>query len=617
MINKRKGFGLLDVLLALGISAMMFANIAQMQNDMTNNLHSAAIANEMQTLAAASKSYITQNYSQLSKLAGSAIEVPITGNSGWNGIGDLEATGMLPDNFTTNLPMGQTVHLLIKETPANGVIPAHLEGLLVSSGGNPMDDRQIGLAMAKMGGNGGGIMKNPPPGVMPGYIQGSFASWSLPIQSWSAGVSLSYGHVAMNLSSTMSPVAEWLDRYDTGNPEANRMHTNIDMNNFNLNNVNTIDGYNNNDINMGDSSHTGRVIMNNGMEACQGDASGCGVQVSNDGGFYDNNDGWITYQGVYSDKGLKDNNNLNVVGQTVSEKGINTSNSDGIKWMGSPAVNGAVEAAATYDGTWLNVTGSGGFEGLATTLLKAKEFIDSNNTDYYVIPSNESHLSSAKFDANIGVYGLSPDAGLPVGWAGGVHTWDLYGEGTIGTGTGGTLTAYMSKDGNIYAQNDIKNDGTTELNGKVTENNDVEMTSDNSNLIIDNGTETVKSGNVDIRDGYLNVGEGNNAFSGGGWFANGATIGRDIHGNLGNNGGGGNLVIRGNQFITGAIKFNYGLTDGAGSPDGSGGFAGGGSNCTTGSTGPGSIDFDNTKQAFYVCLNDNLWHRVLIDTDQK
>jgi hypothetical protein len=42
---------------------------------------------------------------------------------------------------------------------------------------------------------------------------------------------------------------------------------------------------------------------------------------------------------------------------------------------------------------------------------------------------------------------------MPGGWGGDhIHTWDIYGEGTIGVGTGGTVTAYMRNDGLVGAK---------------------------------------------------------------------------------------------------------------------------------------------------------------------
>jgi len=53
---------------------------------------------------------------------------------------------------------------------------------------------------------------------------------------------------------------------------------------------------------------------------------------------------------------------------------------------------------------------------------------------------------------NIGTNGESPISGLPPGWAGGLHTFDVYAEGTVGVGTNGTIAAYMDKTGTMKAK---------------------------------------------------------------------------------------------------------------------------------------------------------------------
>ncbi len=47
----------------------------------------------------------------------------------------------------------------------------------------------------------------------------------------------------------------------------------------------------------------------------------------------------------------------------------------------------------------------------------------------------------------IGTNGYKPDAGYPSGWGGGVHTWDVYAEGSIACGVGGGISAFMNRDG--------------------------------------------------------------------------------------------------------------------------------------------------------------------------
>jgi hypothetical protein len=54
---------------------------------------------------------------------------------------------------------------------------------------------------------------------------------------------------------------------------------------------------------------------------------------------------------------------------------------------------------------------------------------------------------SAWFSNRIGAFNFDPDNGYPFGWAGGIHTWDLYAEGTIGAGAGGVLAASVDRNG--------------------------------------------------------------------------------------------------------------------------------------------------------------------------
>ncbi|BBT70506.1 hypothetical protein WP8S18E06_18050 [Klebsiella sp. WP8-S18-ESBL-06] len=61
---------------------------------------------------------------------------------------------------------------------------------------------------------------------------------------------------------------------------------------------------------------------------------------------------------------------------------------------------------------------------------------------------------NAKIDQRLGLMGYDPNE-LPSGWGGGLRTLDVYAAGTVGTGSGGAVNAYMNSSGNIYASNDI------------------------------------------------------------------------------------------------------------------------------------------------------------------
>lgn len=62
-----------------------------------------------------------------------------------------------------------------------------------------------------------------------------------------------------------------------------------------------------------------------------------------------------------------------------------------------------------------------------------------------------TNASTIQANNNIGVAGFSPTAGIPAGWGGGVHTWDMYAEGGVGVGTGGSLGATITNNGEFIS----------------------------------------------------------------------------------------------------------------------------------------------------------------------
>mgnify|MGYP001482467919 CR=1 FL=1 len=232
-IIRRRGFGLIDVLLAIGASSLVYVGMAQIQNDQRQNQSAITTAHQLQMISSAAKTYIKKNYTKLLTVIpnNNVVEVPLIGNPNWNGLGDVQyGGGLISSNFEPSLPNGQEAHLLIRHIPAVGNIPEHLESMLVTTG-SAMNDRQVGVTMNAMEGSGGGMMQRPPLGTPGNVIQGSFGSWSQPIGSWaSAGVPLTSGHVAYALESLGAPISDYLNRYNTGDPEANRLHTHIDFN---------------------------------------------------------------------------------------------------------------------------------------------------------------------------------------------------------------------------------------------------------------------------------------------------------------------------------------------------------------------------------------------------
>ncbi|MEY2117143.1 shufflon system plasmid conjugative transfer pilus tip adhesin PilV [Rhodanobacter sp. FW106-PBR-R2A-1-13] len=75
--------------------------------------------------------------------------------------------------------------------------------------------------------------------------------------------------------------------------------------------------------------------------------------------------------------------------------------------------------------------------------------------------NNITNVNTLQANAQIGAAGMSPNAGLPGGWWGGVHTWDMYAEGAIGIGSGGGLGAYITNTGEFVANGWYRTNGNT------------------------------------------------------------------------------------------------------------------------------------------------------------
>ena len=95
--------------------------------------------------------------------------------------------------------------------------------------------------------------------------------------------------------------------------------------------------------------------------------------------------------------------------------------------------------------------------------------------DVYLQHSNDG--SAANLHAGlIGAAGKDPSSGLPSGWTGGLHTVDVYADqGTVAAGSGGNVAASLSANGDIYGSGKLSISGASNLNGKVTVGNEVQL----------------------------------------------------------------------------------------------------------------------------------------------
>ncbi len=470
----RRGFTLVDAIISLAIVAMMMGNFARIEANIALNNAAQSAGQQIAAVGIAGQTYMEKNNTKLKTLVpvGSSMEIPITGSPAWKGIGDLQfGGGLLGSNFANILPNGQRMHFIARHVPAYGTIPDYISTMVLTTG-PVMKDAQLGVAVNAMRGPGGAIMQHPPFIAAGNSIIGAFGNWQEPFANWaSSGVPISYGHLAYNTNSIGSPLSDYLNRYDTGNSEGNRMHTSIDFNSNDANNVNNLDvqEIKNTRANhlqfatqlSGDASlitgAANNVRLLNGIRGCESNTTGCGIQISDDGGFFDQNDHWITMLTSAGNAGLNlANGSIKVggygqfatygqFGGNVGTHGYDANSGYPPGWGGGVHTRDVYAEGSIAVGSggqrWVTMTGGG--IGIST------DGSGSNNAAYL------NNAGNGYLAGNIGTRGYAPTSGLPSGWGGGVHTLDVYAEGTVGVGQGGTLDAYVNKTGTMisgYAQ---------------------------------------------------------------------------------------------------------------------------------------------------------------------
>lgn len=353
----RAGFSLIDTLIALTLFGNGMGNLVHAYYDRSERTISAKIAGTLNAISEPSKSYIERNYETLLTLvpSGGAYDIPLTGSPTWNGIGSVASTSpSLPSGWTPRLPDGEFVHLVARHIPATSYYKDYLDAALVTSGGH-MSDRQTGYTASLLHGMAGSILNKTYGSAPGGLIVGTNGAWSDTASLWSSGFLLDYGHVILRLSSVNGSVSPYLSRYQGGNAEKTRMHTSIDVNTNDLNNIGSTDtqfirNTREDDIQIQNTlsglslqTQTGAekaVSMHGGINLCADNTEGCGVSLSDKSALTNGNDGWMHMQTTSPQGGLRSLENLSSAGAAGGQ--ILRSDAVGVPGAACGSVNGTV-----------------------------------------------------------------------------------------------------------------------------------------------------------------------------------------------------------------------------------------------------------------------------------
>ncbi|EFX5756103.1 shufflon system plasmid conjugative transfer pilus tip adhesin PilV [Escherichia coli] len=214
-----KGVSLLEVLLVIGIMVMVIPKVYENIENHLNNVRWQNAAEHANTYNTAVRNYVADNASTL--LAGSLPKTitPAT----------LIQKGYLKSGFSES-NFGQSYITGIAKNSKT----SRLEALTCSNGGQSLSEAGMRSVASMIEGLGGYINSSK-------QAIGAGGGWSDTPSNY--GLNCATGHIAMALVGADLQESDRLYRYSIANrPDLNRMHTAIDMNSNNLNNVGTLNG---------------------------------------------------------------------------------------------------------------------------------------------------------------------------------------------------------------------------------------------------------------------------------------------------------------------------------------------------------------------------------------
>ncbi|SMB28019.1 protein of unknown function [Sterolibacterium denitrificans] len=238
------GFALLEILISVVLLGFIITGAAFMVDNHLEKVRTAATAQQMQIFAKATQAFIKDNYAYLTtggngivpatSTVPSVITVDILKNTPNPESGQSSATRYLPTGFQEKNGYQQTLcALILRPNPTAN----ELYALVVTEGGESINDVDLSLLAASLGAAGGGIYaKNP------SRAKGTLGKWEFDLNTDPVGrnfrnvqtsctgnpVNLTPGHPLMALWFSEDPASAFLHRNEVaGHPELNTMQTDV------------------------------------------------------------------------------------------------------------------------------------------------------------------------------------------------------------------------------------------------------------------------------------------------------------------------------------------------------------------------------------------------------
>lgn len=207
---KCRGFSLLELSLAIAISGVLMGGVWQISGMAERSIQANFVATQASLVSAAGQSYLISNRSAVLALVpaiGSITRIKVATSDASGNTPSLQSSGLLPSDFVNVGPYGQSFAFFVLREDGGqiGSVDAddRLVGVLLTIGGQPMDDKVGANAIAKLGASGGFAFAtdNPAAPSAATTIRGTAGGWSLNLSAgnWPTAVGslLTSGHIAV------------------------------------------------------------------------------------------------------------------------------------------------------------------------------------------------------------------------------------------------------------------------------------------------------------------------------------------------------------------------------------------------------------------------------------
>jgi hypothetical protein len=232
----------LNITLALALILTAFGSAIGLSIETAYHFRDRATAVDLQVAAVAAQQYLSNNAQTIEAglAPGASAAIPLTTSQGLtSNFPSVQSQGLIDNNFSGIDPYSQNLAIIVTEVSSN-----EYYAIVISYGGTSIANADLGQILSLAGGLSGAVTRQADGGSS-ANILGLYNSWSAKTSEFSgnsSGVPITAGHYAylLNLQPASTTLSDYMNRNNTGDVEANTMHSNMRLNNNSITNVQSL-----------------------------------------------------------------------------------------------------------------------------------------------------------------------------------------------------------------------------------------------------------------------------------------------------------------------------------------------------------------------------------------